>query len=127
MTDLKPCPFCGGKARLGEINHLYSSYIIECRCGANSGRDSDQESLISTWNTRQLAIDWKPIALLTEDWLISQEEVLLFDSYTHVGSVTKQGFYGGVCVNTGDFENDQYFNDIKNRYTYFAKITPPKF
>ena len=30
MSKLKPCPFCGGKARLGQAGFNYDLYYVEC-------------------------------------------------------------------------------------------------
>lgn len=55
MVELKPCPFCGGEAKL-EHNYMTDygdSYWVSC-CSCNVSTDSDwaQESVIATWNKR---------------------------------------------------------------------------
>ncbi|MBP6563974.1 MAG: Lar family restriction alleviation protein [Burkholderiales bacterium] len=63
MTDLKPCPFCGGKPY--DCQHLtYSNWGVGCSCGArgptfNAGyrpmRDAEiraHDDAIAAWNTR---------------------------------------------------------------------------
>ena len=59
MSDLKPCPFCGGSdnypARLimQEVAWASPVYSIECEnCGALGGVDSNEEAAIKAWNTR---------------------------------------------------------------------------
>ena len=47
MSELKPCPFCGGKPKLQKdsysdpdrsyIDNSYDYFIIKCRCGATKG------------------------------------------------------------------------------------------
>ena len=50
MTELKPCPFCGGKAIL-YIDCGY--YIAECEdCEAMSGEHETEEETIKAWNKR---------------------------------------------------------------------------
>ena len=56
MSNLKPCPFCGGKAEL--INRKRYALPNECyvlclNCGASSGADYDEtKNVIKQWNTR---------------------------------------------------------------------------
>jgi ssDNA-binding Zn-finger/Zn-ribbon topoisomerase 1 len=69
MTKLKPCPFCGGEAKLYEGDYGGGYYVIcvgetECYCrmgayeatdGPGCGTDGDYESreeAIEAWNMR---------------------------------------------------------------------------
>lgn len=61
MNELKPCPFCGGEARLKRINGYYGytsdAYSVECLCcGAtikkSNGYRDLTNSVISSWNRR---------------------------------------------------------------------------
>ena len=51
--ELKPCPFCGGKARL--LRGMFNEYAVACTnddcefCG-NDGKDYHE--VINKWNTR---------------------------------------------------------------------------
>ena len=48
--ELKPCPFCGGKARL-----CISEYIppwIECDCGVFTEGQNTAEEAAEMWNRR---------------------------------------------------------------------------
>jgi Lar family restriction alleviation protein len=49
MSDLKPCPFCGGKAIL-----LQSGFVFQVQCGScgASGRNDDKTTSVAHWNTR---------------------------------------------------------------------------
>jgi len=54
--DLKPCPFCAGKAEVRDGTHSGSAIHVSCRCGVQlfGGRNhfgSEQEAA-RTWNRR---------------------------------------------------------------------------
>ena len=58
MSELLPCPFCSGEARLlggGIIDGIERGYMVECHdCHASTkkfGADNAQEA-IEAWNTR---------------------------------------------------------------------------
>ena len=60
MSELKPCPFCGGEA---EVHHSvtcgYDSYWVECKdfqnCRGRVSPVTDVESIaIAAWNTRHV-------------------------------------------------------------------------
>lgn len=49
--ELKPCPFCGGEARLERIPNR--SFIVRCpKCGAKTPYWSWSAAAIKTWNKR---------------------------------------------------------------------------
>lgn len=57
MTDLKPCPFCNGKAKMWQTN--YQTYIqCENHDATKHGRhliqvsDDTEKGAIEKWNTR---------------------------------------------------------------------------
>ena len=54
MTELKPCPFCGGEA---EVRGTYRTIYVCCLwCGAESGEYSDVGQAIRAWNRR---VEWE--------------------------------------------------------------------
>ena len=57
MDKLKPCPFCGKKARLGSLGGDKSNWLIWCKCGhavseTGCGYGDTKEEIIKAWNTR---------------------------------------------------------------------------
>ena len=78
MTELKPCPFCGGEANVHSDGDAFSSPFLEIYCSqCNTSMiryinvlESDEhnrEGIIQRWNTR--ASDW------------------------HTGTPTEEGYY----------------------------------
>ena len=60
MTELKPCPFCGGQAKVCQWRDTVDPNCtwIECECGAMMEHVHDEshvdakEKAIKVWNTR---------------------------------------------------------------------------
>ena len=68
LSDLKPCPFCRGKARVREKNvspvlgEPYIRYRIRCDgCMVSSGWYDSAEGAIEAWNRR---VDSKELSAL---------------------------------------------------------------
>lgn len=54
-TELKPCPFCGGKARLRKESHreYAATYSVTCQdCFVKTRSYSFDDKAIDTWNRR---------------------------------------------------------------------------
>lgn len=58
MSELKPCPFCGGEAKIGDA----SVYCNDCPAIVWAWPYEDIESAITTWNRRAQQPN-KPLAL----------------------------------------------------------------
>ena len=57
MTDneLKPCPFCGGEARLQHGPFIATMVSIKCtKCGINTPLCDRIKEAIEKWNTRTI-------------------------------------------------------------------------
>lgn len=56
MTELKPCPFCGGKnAWVAEnrMDDLFIGYNVHCNgCGVETNYTKDKDKAIESWNRR---------------------------------------------------------------------------
>ena len=79
MSDLEPCPFCGGEARVqhqsrelyGDVVDWYGVYCKKQFCGYVSGQSTEAEA-IEAWNTR--ADDYRHAA---EYWQRMYEEAFV--------------------------------------------------
>ncbi|MFR5049414.1 MAG: Lar family restriction alleviation protein [Faecalispora sporosphaeroides] len=63
MDELKPCPFCGGKASIGKTIDGMNWQIVcrgECRC--TSAYFAQKENAVAAWNRRP-ATENKPLTL----------------------------------------------------------------
>ena len=55
MENLKPCPFCGGKASVWEqtsYNNKRFFFILCQRCAARTGMQETRNEAIAAWNWR---------------------------------------------------------------------------
>lgn len=51
MDKLKPCPFCGGKARIFESDVIFFGVVCK-KCNAKISGRATQASAKRAWNTR---------------------------------------------------------------------------
>lgn len=69
MTELKRCPFCGGKAERGlnvENRHINGAVVFCKKCGATTSAYEHGELAIEAWNTRPNP--WHTGTPNKEDW-----------------------------------------------------------
>lgn len=55
MIDLKPCPFCGGKAEVRRDSEMEMYYVVVCtNCPTNVGRMWfwKKQNAVNAWNRR---------------------------------------------------------------------------
>ena len=55
MTELKPCPFCGGKAKIMKMGYPHWIYCLDCGArvhGRVIGEKEGEEASIKAWNRR---------------------------------------------------------------------------
>lgn len=54
MKELKPCPFCGGEAKIATCDWGYSvkEYWVYCSCGCKTNNCHSKEEAIEAWNRR---------------------------------------------------------------------------
>ena len=51
MTELRKCPFCGGKVEM--YNYCFNEWYIGCReCSCDLGVFDTKEEAIEAWNKR---------------------------------------------------------------------------
>lgn len=50
--ELKPCPFCGGEAKVVDQFYVSARYVICEHCGATSSWCLTNEQAVKSWNRR---------------------------------------------------------------------------
>lgn len=70
-TELKPCPFCGGEAKIATCDWGYAmkEYWAYCSCGCETKKFYSKERVIEKWNTR------KPMDNIVEELEEAKEKV----------------------------------------------------
>lgn len=51
MEQLKPCPFCGGEAKIMKMGYPHWVYCLQCGAKVHGGTTSEKDS-IKAWNRR---------------------------------------------------------------------------
>ena len=61
MSELLPCPFCGGEAEICHVTQLWEprdSYWAKCKnCRINGAHHTTEAEAIEAWNTRAYTTD----------------------------------------------------------------------
>lgn len=59
MTDLKPCPFCGGQAYVGFVSRFpaLDNGVFCSECPASIVCSENMDGVIKLWNTRVIRQD----------------------------------------------------------------------
>lgn len=52
MAELKPCPFCGGEARIMGDEDYFWGECLELECVAQTRGSKSREKAIAQWNRR---------------------------------------------------------------------------
>lgn len=72
MAELKPCPFCGGKAEIVKL--LRSNCFIRCKkCGCEQKAYASKQNAERAWNRRVNAV---PVRCGSCKYCTNHEEVL---------------------------------------------------
>ena len=74
-TTLKPCPFCGGEARLSGNMTRSDNWVVCRRCGVHYPADTRLEfteaEAVEAWNTRA-EMSYEDIAILLDELGLSE-------------------------------------------------------
>ena len=99
VIKIKPCPFCGGEARL-EVHRFWcertgkfeeGGYSVQCsenECIAHAGFFTIKEEAIEKWNTRTPTVEAKPDWIPTSERLPEQSDEYIVQIYGDIEPTT---------------------------------------
>ena len=101
MTDLLPCPFCGGEAKIKHVTQLWeprNSYWAQCdNCRMSGKHFTTEAEAISAWNTRGAGTCENKHKSITSFWC-SECDAATSDGFADVGGKVERFNY---CPNCG--------------------------
>lgn len=127
MTELKPCPFCGGEGTYSADNRITDDAFfayVECdTCHCTSAYADTAAQAINAWNNRQPTIDWQPIDELKKGFF---DYALLYwqrKNIVCIGYLDDSNTIDIVC-----FDSDLPLSLTldKSEFTRFSPLTPPE-
>jgi Lar family restriction alleviation protein len=84
MSDLKDCPFCGGKPIIDRMGSARASMVISCEdcgatveCGSNNLKFSD-------WNSRSNVVERLEARVKELEGILEPKQVKVFDFEGHI-------------------------------------------
>lgn len=94
MSDLKPCPFCGGEAEILDYRTIFSVECKTCLASVNGDRAPEPES-----DEHCESIDWEGYKKTAVDrWNNRpQEEKIKREAFEAGFDITREGFNGEHC------------------------------
>lgn len=121
MSELLPCPFCGGEAKL-----IYKDSTIIClaNCGSLMCDHEVSNSLISAWNTR--ADGWQPIETAPKDGtdiLVNASDSLSGGLLSQINpNIAYPAYWSEMRViqnNVGSWMHDSVWRSSIDRYLHY--------
>lgn len=88
MSELKPCPFCGGVPEYS-INMGYADkYVLECECGVKKTSET-LEMLNNKWNQRAIPEGYTIVPIVPTENMIKAALDLEFGEFDGVELIYK--------------------------------------
>lgn len=93
MTDLKPCPYCGGEAEY-RYGSSTSPYVRCGECGCRTGSSRDLAKLAKAWNAR-----WERTCHVVGEWgPVSKTQEARAESCSECGNEFGVSIRGGAVL-----------------------------
>lgn len=115
MKELKPCPFCGGEAKLTKGITYLDNYVTCCECFSRTKTYNTKESAIKSWNKRNA---WIPCSEKLPEY---NELVIVCNIY---GEIEMMRLFEDV-----EMHEDVWLNVFENPYYNIIawQPLPPKY